>query len=236
MTIQQLKYVIKTVECGSITEAARQLFISQPSLSAALKDIETEFGIEIFYRTSKGISLSPDGIEFLSYARQIVEQAELLEQRYNNKKPSKQLCSVSTQHYAEPHVFISSAHPLSHCSEVSLEDLSEYPFLAFEQGTYNSFYFSEEILSTEPHKKTIHVSDRATLFNLLIGLNGYTICSGVLNSNLNGDNIISVKLKTNETMKVGILIHKKAPLSSMASDYIKELKTLIAADGYTILS
>ena len=296
MTIQQLKYVIKTVECGSITEAARQLFISQPSLSAALKDIETEFGIEIFYRTSKGISLSPDGIEFLSYARQIVEQAELLEQRYNNKKPSKQLCSVSTQHYAfavnafvnlisslsaeeyeftlretrtyeiiddvanfrsevgilyfshfnekilkkmliekhlsfiplfeaEPHVFISSAHPLSHCSEVSLEDLSEYPF-----------YFSEEILSTEPHKKTIHVSDRATLFNLLIGLNGYTICSGVLNSNLNGDNIISVKLKTNETMKVGILIHKKAPLSSMASDYIKELKTLIAADGYTILS
>ena len=136
---------------------------------------------------------------------------------------------------AEPHVFISSAHPLSHCSEVSLEDLSEYPFLAFEQGTYNSFYFSEEILSTEPHKKTIHVSDRATLFNLLIGLNGYTICSGVLNSNLNGDNIISVKLKTNETMKVGILIHKKAPLSSMASDYIKELKTLIAADGYTIL-
>ena len=307
MTIQQLKYVIKTVECGSITEAARQLFISQPSLSAALKDIETEFGIEIFYRTSKGISLSPDGIEFLSYARQIVEQAELLEQRYNNKKPSKQLCSVSTQHYAfavnafvnlisslsaeeyeftlretrtyeiiddvanfrsevgilyfshfnekilkkmliekhlsfiplfeaEPHVFISSAHPLSHCSEVSLEDLSEYPFLAFEQGTYNSFYFSEEILSTEPHKKTIHVSDRATLFNLLIGLNGYTIGSGVLNSNLNGDNIISVKLKTNETMKVGILIHKKAPLSSMASDYIKELKTLIAADGYTILS
>ena len=107
--------------------------------------------------------------------------------------------------------------------------------MAFEQGTYNSFYFSEEILSTEPHKKTIHVSDRATLFNLLIGLNGYTICSGVLNSNLNGDNIISVKLKTNETMKVGILIHKKAPLSSMASDYIKELKTLIAADGYTIL-
>ena len=72
--------------------------------------------------------------------------------------------------------------------------------------------------------------------NLLIGLNGYTICSGVLNSNLNGDNIISVKLKTNETMKVGILIHKKAPLSSMAIDYIKELKTLIAADGYTILS
>ena len=106
--------------------------------------------------------------------------------------------------------------------------LSSNTYCAHEHDSHNE--------STEPHKKTIHVSDRATLFNLLIGLNGYTICSGVLNSNLNGDNIISVKLKTNETMKVGILIHKKAPLSSMASDYIKELKTLIAADGYTILS
>ncbi len=306
MTIQQLKYVIKTAECGSITEAAGQLFISQPSLSAALKEIETEFGIEIFHRTSKGISLSSDGIEFLSYARQILEQTELLEQRYTNKKPSKQLCAVSTQHYAfavnafvnlisslsaeeyeftlretrtyeiiddvanfrseigilyfskfnekvlkkilterhlsftplfeaVPHIFISSAHPLSGRTEVTLEELTEYPFLAFEQGTYNSFYFSEEILSTEPHKKTIHVSDRATLFNLLIGLNGYTISTGILNRNLNGDNIISVRLKTSETMKVGIVFHKKVPLSAMALDYIKELKALIAADGYAIL-
>ena len=128
MTIQQLKYVIKTVECGSITEAARQLFISQPSLSAALKDIETEFGIEIFYRTSKGISLSPDGIEFLSYARQIVEQAELLEQRYNNKKPSKQLCSVSTQHYAfAVNAFVNLISSLS---------AEEYEFTLRETRTY----------------------------------------------------------------------------------------------------
>ena len=79
MTIQQLKYIIKIVECGSITEAARQLFISQPSLSAALKELESEFGIELFYRTAKGISLTADGTEFLSYARQIIEQTQLLE-------------------------------------------------------------------------------------------------------------------------------------------------------------
>ena len=104
---------------------------------------------------------------------------------------------------AAPHVFISSAHPLAKREAVTLDDLEDYPFLAFEQGTYNSFYFSEEILSTAPHKKTIHVSDRAaTLFNLLIGLNGYTICSGILNSNLNGDNIVSVPLQT-EGMDAG---------------------------------
>lgn len=299
MTIQQLKYVIKIVECGSITEAARQLFISQPSLSAALKELETEFGIEIFYRTPKGISLSADGTEFLSYARQIIEQTQLMEQRYMNKKPMKQLCSVSTQHYAfavnafvnliasletdeyeftlretrtyeiiedvanlrsevgiiylsefnekvlrklfkenhliftplfeaEPHVFISASHPLSDRKKVSLEDLADYPFLAFEQGTYNSFYFSEEILSTVPHKKTIHVSDRATLFNLLIGLNGYTICTGILNSDLNGDNIVSVKLDTDEKMRVGLIRSEKIPQSAAALKYINELKKVIS--------
>lgn len=307
MTIQQLKYMIKIVECGSITEAARQLFLSQPSLSAALKELETELGIEIFNRTPKGISLSADGMEFLSYARQIIEQTQLLEQRYKNKKPSKKLCSVSTQHYAfavnafvnlisslkteeyeftlretrtyeiiedvahfrsevgvlyfsdfnekvlkkllkethlsfmplfdaAPHVFLSSAHPLSAKSEVTISDLEAYPFLAFEQGAYNSFYFSEEILSTTPHGKTIYVSDRATLFNLLLGLNGYTICTGILNPDLNGHNIISVRLKTRERMKVGWICNEKTPLSATALQYIKELKKVIAENGYTVLS
>ncbi len=307
MTLQQLRYVIKIVECGSITEAAKQLFISQPSLSNAVKELEAKLGIEIFNRTAKGISLTVDGSEFLSYARQVIEQTELLEQRYLGRKPSKQLCSVSTQHYAfavnafvnlllaldvdeyeftlretrtweiiedvknlrselgiiylsdfnekvlnkllkenhlvfnslfeaDPHVFISSAHPLAGRKMVTLEDLDDYPFLAFEQGEYNSFYFSEEILSTVPHKKTIHVSDRATLFNLLIGLNGYTICSGVLNSDLNGDNIISVPLETEEKMLVGWIANEKAHLSTIASDYIVELKRLISEYGYTVLS
>lgn len=306
MTLQQLKYIIKIVECGSISEAAKQLYISQPSLSNAVRELEKELGIEIFYRTPKGISLSVDGTEFLSYARQVVEQTELLEQRYLGKKPSKQLCSVSTQHYAfavnafvnllrglevdeyeftlretrtweifedvknlrselgiiyfsdfnekvlskllkenhlvfnplfeaRPHVFISSAHPLAGRESVALEELEDYPILAFEQGEYNSFYFSEEILSTVPHKKTIHVSDRATLFNLLIGLNGYTISTGVLNSDLNGDNIVSVPLQTDERMLVGWIANEKAHLSSIAADYIAELKRIISDYGHTVL-
>lgn len=303
LTLQQLKYIIKIVECGSITEAARQLYISQPSLSNAVKELEADMGIEIFSRMKKGIALSADGSEFLSYARQIVEQTELMEQRYLGKKPSKQICSISTQHYAfavnsfvnviskldtdeyiftlretrtfeiiedvrnfrseigiiylsafndkvitnllrenmlvfsslfvaKPHVFISTAHPLAGRELITLDDLKAYPFLSFEQGEYNSFYFSEEILSTVPHKKTINVSDRATLFNLLIGLNGYTICTGVLNQNLNGDNIISVPLETDEFINVGWIMNEKAQLSHFALEYIGELKRLIAEYKY----
>ena len=298
MTLQQMKYIITIVRCGSITEAAKQLFISQPSLSNAVKDVEKETGIKIFQRSVKGITLTSDGSELLSYVRQVVEQAELMEARYTGKKPSKQLCSVSTQHYAfavnafvnviealdnneyeftlretrtydiiedvknfrseigilylsdfnekvitkffkenhlvftplftaEPHVFVSSTHPLAKRKIITLDDLADFPCLAFEQGEYNSFYFSEEILSTTAHKKIIHVSDRATLFNLLIGLNGYTICTGILNNNLNGDNIISVPLRTNERMNVGWIKNEKSALSGFAESYFDELKRLI---------
>lgn len=307
MTLQQLKYILTIVRCGSINEAAKQLYISQPSLSSAVKEIEQEIGIEIFVRTSKGIVLSNDGAEFLAYARQVVEQAELLEQKYMDKKPAKKLCSISTQHYAfavqafvsllkdlneneyectlretrtyeiiedvrnmrseigilyhndfnrkviqkllkenelqfhplfvaEPHVFISTTHPLATKSIIQIEELEEYPCLAFEQGEYNSFYFSEEILSTRSHKKKILVSDRATLFNLLIGLNGYTISSGVLNQDLNGEQITSVRLSTDDHMEIGYITNKKANLGLLAATYVQKLKRVIEQFGYPILN
>ncbi len=306
MTLQQLRYIIEIVKHGSITEAAKSLYISQPSLSNAVKELENELGIEIFNRSSRGISLSSDGSEFLSYARQVIEQTELLEQRYKSKRPSKQLCSVSTQHYAfavnafsniikrldsdeyeftlretrtyeiiedvrtfrselgilylndfnrkviikllkenhlefvplfkaDAHVFISAAHPLAKRNSVCSEDLDNYPFLCFEQGVNNSFYFSEEILCIEPRKKVIHVSDRATLFNLLIGLNGYTICTGILNSDLNGDNIVAVPLETEEDMTIGYIADPKIRLGSFARQYISELKRLVSECGYEII-
>ena len=295
MTIQQLKYIIKIVECGSITEAARQLFISQPSLSAAVKELEQEYGIEIFYRTPKGISLSADGTEFLSYARQIIEQTELMEIRYTDRKPAKQLCSVSTQHYAfavnafvnliasldaeeyeftlretrtyeiiedvarlrseigilfindfneavirkilksyelefhelftaRPHVFISRKHPLAECSVIHNEQLEEYPYLSFEQGEHNSFYFSEEIFSETARKKNIRVRDRATLFNLLIGLNGYTVSSGILDKKLNGKDIIAVPLADESDMHIGYITHRKGMLSRLGSTYLEAIR------------
>ncbi|MDQ6421728.1 LysR family transcriptional regulator [Paenibacillus sp. LHD-117] len=299
MTLQQLKYVIEVANRGSINEAAKRLFISQPSLSNAIKDLEEEMRISIFERTNKGISLSKEGVEFLSYARQVVEQAELLESRYLNAKPSPQHFSVSTQHYAfavnafvslvqehgheeyeltlretktyeiiedvknmrseigilylnefngkvinkllksanlhftslftaKPHIFISINNPLAKQSIVTIDQLQDYPYLSFDQGEYNSFHFSEEILSTLSHKKSIRVNDRATLFNLLIGLNGYTISTGVLSSDLNGNEIIPVPLAIDETINVGWIAQKNMPLSALGTAYIDALQLAVA--------
>ncbi|WP_106766355.1 LysR family transcriptional regulator [Paenibacillus faecalis] len=299
MTLQQLKYVIEVANRGSMNEAARRLFISQPSLSNAIRDLEEEFQIEIFERTNKGISLSKEGTEFLGYARQVVEQAELLETRYGNKKPSPQHFSVSTQHYAfavnafvnlvrkygqeeyelalretktyeiiqdvktlrseigilymnefnekvinkllkdaglqfnslftaKPHIFISIKNPLAKQSVVTIEQLENYPYLSFDQGEYNSFHFSEEILSTLSRKKSITVNDRATLFNLLIGLNGYTISTGVLSADLNGNEIIPVPLESKESINVGWISHKNISLSKLAISYVEALHEAIA--------
>lgn len=298
MTLQQLKYILTTAKCGSINEAAKSLFISQPSLSNAIKELEDELAITIFQRTNKGIHLSEEGIEFLSYAKQVYEQVELLESRYHNKKLFPQHFSVSAQHYAfavnafvelvekyanneyeftlretrtyeiiddlknlrsevgvlylnafnekvirklikeaslefhplflaSAHVFISAMHPLASKDKITLEDLEEYPYLSFEQGEYNSFHFSEEILSTISRKKNIKVSDRATLFNLLIGLNGYTISTGVLSSDLNGNSIIAVPLEIEDKLSVGYLTHKNMTLSKLAIEYIERLKAVI---------
>ncbi|NQX60676.1 LysR family transcriptional regulator [Paenibacillus qinlingensis] len=299
MTLQQLKYVIEVANRGSINEAAKRLFISQPSLSNAIRDLEEEIQISIFDRSNKGISLSKEGVEFLSYARQVVEQAELLESRYLNAKPSSQHFSVSTQHYAfavnafvslvseygqdeyelalretktyeiiedvknlrseigilylnefnskvinkllksanlqfnslfiaKPHIFISIKNPLAKQSIVTIDQLQNYPYLSFDQGEYNSFHFAEEILSTMSHQKSIRVNDRATLFNLLIGLNGYTISTGVLSSDLNGNEIIPVPLDCDETINVGWISHSHISLSKLGTAYVEALQQAIA--------
>ncbi|AHM65363.1 LysR family transcriptional regulator [Paenibacillus polymyxa] len=298
MTLQQLKYVIEVTNRGSMNEAAKRLFISQPSLSNAIRDLEEEIHITIFERTNKGISLSKEGVEFLGYARQVVEQAELLENRYLDAKPSPQHFAVSTQHYAfavnafvnlvnqygqdeyelalretktheiiqdvkslrseigilylnefnakvinkllkdanlqfnslftaKPHIFISANNPLSRQSSVTIDQLHPYPYLSFEQGEYNSFHFSEEILSTLSHPKSIHVNDRATLFNLLIGLNGYTISTGVISADLNGNEIISVPLECDESINVGWICHKNVALTKLATVYVEALHEAI---------
>ena len=255
-------------------------------------------GIKIFTRSTRGITLTSDGVEFLSYARQIVEQTELLEERYKYNREKKELFAVSAQHYAfvvesfasilrendmrnyelilretrtheviddvrdfrseigvlylndfnrdvltklfldnnleftplfqaVPHVFISKHHPLASKTSVTIEEMAAFPYLSYEQGERNSFYFSEEILSTSRHDKSIVVSDRATLFNLLIGLDGYTISTGILNSDLNGDDIVSVPLQVDEKIEIGYICHKKGLLSELGQRFLKELKAKV---------
>lgn len=291
MRIQQLHYIIKIVETGSINEAAKQLFITQPSLSHAVRELEQEMGIEIFIRHSKGITLTRDGVEFLSYARQVVEQTSLLEERYKNQTPNRKLFSVSSQHYsfvvnafvallkgidmsqyelflretrtweiiddvknfrseigvlflnnynrdvltkmfednqltytslfkAHPHIFVSKDNPLAQRQKVSLDELADFPYLSYDQGLHNSFYFSEEIMSQLSHKKSIVVSDRATLFNLMTGLNGYTLATGILNSKLNDHNIASIPLEVDDEIEIVYLKHQKANLSKMGEKFL----------------
>ncbi|MDU5255101.1 MAG: LysR family transcriptional regulator, partial [Veillonella sp.] len=254
MTLQQLKYVTTIANIGSISEAAKRLFVSQPSLTKAIKELEKEMGITIFDRTNKGITVSKEGERFLGYARQVLEQAALLEEQYKSKGAEIDQYDVSlreTQTYeiiddvahmkseigllyyndfnrpvleklihtneltftelftAHPHIFIGKTHPLAHKEVVSMDELEEYPYISFEQGDHNSFYFSEEIFSTVVRPKHIRVRDRASLFSLLLGLDGYTVSSGVIDKEVNGENIISVPLAEEGLMHIGYITNNK---------------------------
>ena len=301
MTLTQLRYVIAVADTGSMNEAAKRLFVAQPSLSQALKELEKEIGITIFLRNNRGVLLTEAGAEFLGYARQVAEQYELMESRYIEKKNIKKKFAVSMQHYTfavnafielvkqfgmdeyefavretktyeviedvknfrseigilyindfnrkvltklfgelelEFHplmdcgiyVYMWKGHPLAGKQEISLKELEEYPCLSFEQGSYNSFYFAEEVLSTYEYKRLIKANDRATLLNLMVGLNGYTLCSGIICESLNGSDYCAVKLKSEEIMTIGFLKRKGIPLSSLGQRYLEELKKLGTGD------
>lgn len=298
MTLNQLKYIIEIAETGSITTAAGRLFIAQPSLSKSVAELEKEMGITIFARSNRGVYLTEDGTKFLSYARQIVEQTELLESEYKSAPPPRRAFAVSAQHYAfvvnafvelvreygrdkyeftlrelktaeiiedvrthrsdigilflcdfnrevirhilqneelqfvklftaKPHVFVSKQNPLVGRKSVTLDDLKEYPRLTYDQGVKNSFYFAEELHITAESPKNIVVSDRATLFNLLIGLDGYTISSGILSTDLNGDNIVSIPLESKEQMEIGYITMTDRPMSDMTERYLEHLNRYI---------
>ena len=294
MTITQLRYVIAISQANSMNEAARRLFISQPSLSASLKELEEEIGIELFRRTNRGVMVTPEGEEFLGYAKQVVEQYRLIETRYVEKKEVKKKFSVSMQHYTfavnafvemvkqfgmdeyefaiheektyeviedvknfkseicilylndfnrkvltklfqeyglEFHeilkcgvyVYLWKGHPLAQREEIALEELEQYPCLSFEQGDYNSFYFAEEVLSTYEYKQLIKANDRATMLNLMVGLNGFTLCSGIICEELNGSEYCAVKLKSEEVMTIGYLSRKGTAISPLGQKYLEEL-------------
>lgn len=305
MRIQQLEYLEKIVEKGSINEAAKELFLTQPSLSNAVKELEKEMGIQILLRNKSGVTLTDEGRGFMVYARQILDQVNLLEEKYKQKQPRKQALSVSAQHYAFvvhafvelirevaadeyqftlretetqniiedlkdfkselgviylsdfnrqvleklfkdsnlefhplfialPHVFVSRSNPLAAKTSVSLADLADYPYLSYEQGEANSFYFSEEILSTLERKKNIKVSDRATIFNLMVGLNGYTISSGIISSELNDDKITAIPLEVPDQIQLGWLKQRQIELSPLAQRYLDLLKIHIRSYGFTV--
>ena len=299
MTLQQLRYITMVAEKGTISEAAKELFISQPSLTNAIRELEQEMQVTIFHRTNKGVTITAEGDEFLAYARQILDQVGLMQERYLNVNERNPRFSVSCQHYsfavnafvdlvkqydasqynfilretqtgeiiddvaqgksevgilylsahneevltklmrknglvfeelfvAEPHVFICREHPLANKKEITLDDLQPYPYLVYEQGERNSFYFAEEFLSMLDFPKNIQVRDRATLFNLVIGLNGFTVCSGVIDQKLNGENIIAKPLASDCDMRIGMIRKKNTMLSRYALYYQEAIKNYLS--------
>lgn len=245
MTIQQCKYVMKIAKTGSFSEAAKQLFIAQSSLSISIKQLEQELGIKIFERSGNGVYLTNEGEEFVSYATHICESHDFIADRYSNRNIQKRLY-IATQHYdfiadifgnflkkfdsdryrflireietynvirdvetghcdigiiaikdgdynvmkrylgnkkltfeklliASPHVFLRKEHPLVSSSRLANSDLKKYPYVSYEQGEHNSSFFTEELTDMSYIDRHIEISDRATLMNVLMLTDSYTI-------------------------------------------------------------
>ncbi|WP_434811502.1 LysR family transcriptional regulator [Microbacterium sp. bgisy189] len=305
MTLLQLRYFIEVAAEGSISGAADLLYVAQPTMSAAMKDLESRVGRPLLVRSARGVTLTDEGAEFLGYARQVVEQVELLEQRYLDRPPSRRLLGVSTQHYsfavdafvrmvkasdaaeyefslretrtwdiiedvrtlrseigilyrndfnrkvidkllrdsglafhplflADPHIFISRTNPLAKRERVTLDDLADLPRLTFDQGANNSFYFAEEILSTRSSRQDIRVSDRATIFNLMIGLDGYTISTGIISDELDPE-IVAIPLQVEERIEIGWIDHTAIPLTDQAHRYLSEVRAVVSGFGVQLL-
>lgn len=305
VTLQHLRYFIEVAAEGSISAAADVLYVAQPTMSAAMKDLEARVGRDLLTRSARGVGLTDEGAEFLGYARQVVEQVELLEQRYLGRPPSRRLLGVSTQHYsfavdafvrmvkasgadeyefalresrtwdiiedvrtlrselgilyrndfnrnvidrllrdsglafhplfaAAPHIFISRRNPLAAQDRATLADLAGLPRLTFDQGVNNSFYFSEEILSTLSSAREIRVSDRATIFNLMIGLDGYTISTGIISDQLDPE-IVAIPLDVDDRIEIGWIGHAAIPLTDQAQRYLVEVRAVVAGFGVELL-
>lgn len=304
MTLQQIKYALAIADSGSMSKAADGLFISQPSLSSSIKELEKEIGITIFLRTTKGVVPTNEGADFLSYARQVYQQYDLLTQKYSSKNGFKRKFGVSSQHYSfavkafvetvkkydtlnfefamretrtadvitdvgsmrseigilymdnfnrkiiekmlsdndvefvplincRAYVYMWKGHPLANEESVSLDQLRDYPCLSFEQGEHGSGFLAEEILSGNDYPRIIRSTDRATQLNFMVGLNGYTLCSGIICEELNGSDYVAIPFKEDETnrnsvMEIGYIVKNKNMLSDIAKTYVSEIEKYLA--------
>jgi len=306
MTLQQLNYIITISETGSINKAAEKLYVSQPSLTSAIKELERELGIVVFNRTGKGVTLTADGLDFLPYARQVYGQYLSLMEKYGKAGGRRQKFGVSCQHYSfavkafvemakaydmakyefairetrtldvindvarlqseigilylsdfnrkailkllssnglsfhhlifcNAYVYLWKGHPLADRKSISLSDLEPYPCLSFEQGDSSSFYFAEEILSTNEYPRSIKTNDRATNLNLMTGLNGYTLCSGIICEELNGSDYIAIPYEPdsnnpNSVMDVGYVVKNNAILSEPGQRFLCEIRRYLGIE------
>ena len=303
MTLQQLKYADAVATCGSISEAARRVFVTQPTLTESIRALEEELRTAIFTRTARGVSVTREGEEFLASARQILDDAARIAEKYTGKAVRRPQFAVSCQHYAfaveafmevvkecdtaaydftlretvtseiiddvahrrseigvmylssrneralskllakeglkfeelfvsHPHVFLGKKHPLAKKKAIRPTELDDYPFISFEQGVENALYFAEEVMPSIDRKKNIRVRDRATMTNLILGLNGFTIASGALSRELNGPEIVAVPLKMDDMIRVGLVVQGGVPLSAAGRTFAAAIRARCARKSY----
>ncbi len=297
MTLQQLHYVLTIADAGSFNKAAELLYVSQPSLSNAVRDLEKELSITIFHRSGRGVTPTNDGAEFLLYARQVYHQYEQLREKYSGAETLKKKFGVSAQHFSfavkafaelvhsydtaeyefairetktrdviddvstlksevgilflsdfnrpvlsklfranglvfhklidcKTYVYLWREHPLAKKKSIRFSDLANYPNLSFEQSDNSSFYFAEEIFSQNEYPRSIKVSDRATVLNLMVGLDGFILCSGIICEELNGSDYVAVPFEEGRggIMEIGYITRQDSRLSRVGERYIEELK------------
>ena len=304
MTLQQLRYMITIADNHTLNKAAEALYVSQPSLSGAVQEVEKELGVVLFNRTGRGMALTTEGEEFISYARQVLHQYESMMERFSTPDARKKHFGVSTQHYSfavrafvdlvkaydtarydfairetqtqevirdvstlkseigilamsdfnravltkllkasdiEFHplcrcrawVYLWTHHPLAGRTSIGLEELKDFPCLSFEQGGSTSSYFAEEILTELEYPRTIHTTDRATNLNLMVALNAYTLCSGVICEELNGPDFVAVPFRAdnenrNSIMEIGYIVKRSMRLSDPGRRYVAELTSYLS--------
>lgn len=294
MTLQQLKYAVTVAECGTISAAAEKLFISQPSLTTAIRELESEMGVTIFSRTNRGVIVSREGEEFLGYARQILSQAQLLQERFSGREQGEKRFAVSSQHFnftvlafsrlvqnfrgprysfhfretttyevledvsqlrsevgilalnednerflrrmfgklgleftelkrVQAELFVSAEHPLAGRRFVTVEDVSPYPCITFEQGEHNGQFFFEGLsaVAAQSHK-TICVRERATEYQLLRALNGFSPDVGV--SAMYREEFVSLPLEPKQFHTIGYILRQDVTPSPMTLEYIQALR------------
>ncbi len=297
MTIQQCKYILKIAECGSLNEAAKQLFVAQSSLSVSVKLLEKELNIKIFERSGNGVYLTDEGAEFARYARQITEQNDFILNRYAEKSNFKRLY-VSTQHYdfvadifgkllnntkakhyrfalremktydvireteiaycdigiiaikandntvmerylnklglsftpilkAAPHVYLRKEHPLADKTVITADNLNSYPYVSYEQGEHNISFFTEEITNTYSDKQ-VEISDRASLMNVLLATDCYTIGTGIMPSLLNEGRIVSIPFESEDFYTIGYILRTDRNISDLTKSFIEMLNSTVS--------
>lgn len=299
MTLQQINYLITISEAHSMNKAAEKLFIAQPTLTGAVRDVESELGIQIFHRTHKGVTTTVEGEEFLAKIKHIYQQYEEVMEEYGEEMKFRRRFAVSMQHYSfavkafiemakhydsnqfdlalretatanvikdvssmkseigiiytceanqrvinrllrenelDFHsliecpacVYLARSHTLANEKELTFEQLEPYPCLSFEQENETEIYFAEEILIEHAYQKTVKATDRATMMNLMAGLNGYTLCSSIYSEKLSGDQFLVIPFKDDDniqsTMTIGYITKKNNILSSMGKQFIDEVK------------